>query len=120
MIFNHIRRLKDEGKKVGIIRPNIIRPFPTEAVKNAIKGAKNLIIAERADTPGVENSYLSGDIKSIIHNSRMDINTQTLIYGLYNTLLLLILSFRFYLYVQFLFLLVVQCYSHHIYLTNLI
>ncbi len=77
-----VDKLRAEGKKVGIIRPNIIRPFPSEAIKNSIKGAKNLIIAERADNPGVESSYLSGDIKSMIQFNKIDINTQTLIYGL--------------------------------------
>ncbi len=74
--------LRAQGKKVGIVKPNILRPFPKDAIMNAIKDAKRLLIAERADNPGSESSYLSGDINSLIHNNKMNVETQTLIYGL--------------------------------------
>ncbi len=77
-----VDKLRAEGKKVGLIKPNILRPFPSDAIKDAIKDAKNLLIAERADNPGSESSYLSGDINSIIHNNNLNVNSQTLIYGL--------------------------------------
>ncbi len=77
-----IDKLRSEGKKVGLIKPNIIRPFPAEAIKDAIKDTKRLLIAERADNPGSESSYLSGDINSIILSNNLDVQTQTMIYGL--------------------------------------
>ncbi len=79
---NAIDELRAQGKKVGLVRPNILRPFPKKAIMDAIKDAKNLLIAERADNPGSESSYLSGDINSLIHNNKMNVETQTLIYGL--------------------------------------
>lgn len=77
-----VDKLRSEGKKVGIIRPNIIRPFPLEDILEALKGVDKLIIAERADTPGSDSSYLSSDINTGILNSDLNVKTETLIYGL--------------------------------------
>ncbi len=77
-----VDKLRAEGKKVGLIKPNILRPFPAEAIKDAIKDAKNLLIAERADNPGSNSSYLSGDINQIIHSNELNVKSQTMIYGL--------------------------------------
>lgn len=41
-------QLRSEGKKVGFFRPITLRPFPDEQLKNAIKNAKKLFIAESA------------------------------------------------------------------------
>ncbi len=79
---NTVDKMRKEGKKVKIIKPNIIRPFPTNHVKEALEGVKRLIIAERNDTPGSENGNLAGDINGIILRNKMDIESKSLIYGL--------------------------------------
>lgn len=77
-----IDKMRAEGKKVGLIKPNIIRPFPVKEIKEALGGVKKLIIGERADVAGNGNSYLYGDILTIIHENKMNIKTHNLIYGL--------------------------------------
>ncbi len=79
---NAVKQLHAEGKKVKLIKPNIIRPFPTEQVAAALKGVKRLIVAERCDTPGSENGNLSSDINGIIIRNKLAIESKTLIYGL--------------------------------------
>lgn len=41
-------QLRAAGKKVGYFRPITLRPFPGEQLKQAIKGAKKVIVAESA------------------------------------------------------------------------
>ncbi len=41
-------QLRQEGKKVGFFRPITLRPFPGEQLRQAIKQAKQLLIAESA------------------------------------------------------------------------
>lgn len=77
-----VDKLKSEGKKVKIIKPNIIRPFPTNQIKDALKGVERLIIAERNDTPGSQNGNLAGDINGIILRNKLEIESKSLIYGL--------------------------------------
>ncbi len=79
---NAVDQMRAEGKKVKVIKPNIIRPFPTNQIKEALNGVKRLIIAERNDTPGSENGNLAGDINGIILRNKMDIESKSLIYGL--------------------------------------
>jgi pyruvate ferredoxin oxidoreductase alpha subunit len=79
---NAVKTLNSKGKKVGVIRPNIIRPFPIEDIMESLKGVKQLIIAERADNPGSTSSFLTGDLVSAIQNQHSDIKVQTMIYGL--------------------------------------
>lgn len=78
-----IDKLNGEGKKVKLIKPNIIRPFPIEQIMKELQGVSKLIIGERADVSGTDSSYLSGDINSRLNNlPDMNINTKTMIYGL--------------------------------------
>ncbi len=79
---NTVDQMRKDGMKVKIIKPNIIRPFPTNQVKEALIGVKRLIVAERNDTPGSENGNLAGDINGIILRNKMDIESKSLIYGL--------------------------------------
>ncbi|MCE5284863.1 MAG: ferredoxin oxidoreductase [Pelosinus sp.] len=42
------QQLRAEGKKVGFFRPITLRPFPGKELKEAIKNAKKLLVAESA------------------------------------------------------------------------
>lgn len=77
-----VEKLNAEGHKIGVIKPNILRPFPSDLIAEQLKGVKRLIIAERADNPGTEGSYISGDIMAAISKHKLDIEVQTLIFGL--------------------------------------
>lgn len=41
-------QLRAEGKKIGYFRPITVRPFPEKQLRDAIKGAKKLLVAESA------------------------------------------------------------------------
>jgi pyruvate ferredoxin oxidoreductase alpha subunit len=43
-----IDKMRDAGKKVGLVRIRLFRPFPTEELVAAIKGAKTVIVIDRA------------------------------------------------------------------------
>ncbi len=44
-----VREAQAEGLKVGYFRPVTLRPFPTEALVKALKGAKRLLLVESAE-----------------------------------------------------------------------
>lgn len=77
-----VDRMRAQGQKVGLVRPNIIRPFPHDALYDAIKHANALVIAERADSPGAEGGNLSHDIKTTLQDRKSTMPTVTRIYGL--------------------------------------
>ena len=42
------RQLRAEGKKVGVVRPRVYRPFPEEQIVEACKGAKAVAVLDRS------------------------------------------------------------------------
>ena len=75
--------LRAEGIRAGVISPNVIRPFPAEQLREALRGVKALLIGERADSYGAHGGTLGHEIKSALKD---DPENRTLcldrIYGL--------------------------------------
>lgn len=58
--------LRAKGIKAGLVRPNIIRPFPTEQLRQALRNVKALLVGERADSYGAEGGNLTHEIRSAL------------------------------------------------------
>lgn len=58
--------LRARGIKAGLIRPNIIRPFPAEQLRTALRNVKALLVGERADSYGAEGGNLTHEIRSAL------------------------------------------------------
>ncbi|HLT57948.1 MAG TPA: thiamine pyrophosphate-dependent enzyme [Limnochordales bacterium] len=76
-------RLRQEGLKVGVISPNILRPFPAEEIRKACRNLKALLIGERGDSYGSGGGPLTHEVKAALKD---DPGNKTLvmtrIYGL--------------------------------------
>jgi pyruvate ferredoxin oxidoreductase alpha subunit len=58
------------GRKVGLVRIRLYRPFPKEEFLGAIKGAKQLAVMDRALAfSGMETGPLATEIKSVLYDS---------------------------------------------------
>ena len=42
-----VRRMREQGKKVGFVRIKFFRPFAVEEVQNALRGAKGIAVIDR-------------------------------------------------------------------------
>ena len=75
--------LRDEGRKVGVLSPNVMRPFPSEEFRRALKGVKAATIGDRADSYGAGGGNLSLEVRASLQLDR-DNDTVVLsrIYGL--------------------------------------
>ncbi|MBE0429499.1 MAG: pyruvate synthase [Thermoleophilia bacterium] len=60
--------LRREGEKVGVISPNVIRPFPVAEMQAAAGGLESLVIAERADSYGGNGGSMTFEIKAALHD----------------------------------------------------
>jgi pyruvate ferredoxin oxidoreductase alpha subunit len=58
--------LRKKGKKVGLIRPNVIRPFPLEEIRQALKKVKGLVVADRQDNYGAYGGAMTLEIKAAL------------------------------------------------------
>ncbi|HQU13319.1 MAG TPA: thiamine pyrophosphate-dependent enzyme, partial [Thermodesulfobacteriota bacterium] len=58
--------LRKEGLKVGLIRPNVIRPFPVEEVRALLKNVKGLVVADRQDNFGAWGGAMAIEVKAAL------------------------------------------------------
>ncbi|MBM7541910.1 transketolase C-terminal domain-containing protein [Amphibacillus cookii] len=76
-------QLRTQGIKAGVISPNIIRPFPAEAIRKALKKVSILLIGERADSYGAHGPNLTHEVKSAVQEDQQN-NTRIIsrVFGL--------------------------------------
>ncbi len=71
-----IKRLRDEGKKVGLLKIRMFRPFPTEAVREVLKGCHKAVVVDRNFSWG-KSGIFAGEIRGVMANT----SETPLIYG---------------------------------------
>lgn len=71
-----VDRLRAKGIKAGVVSPNIIRPFPAEDLRQALKNVKAVLVGERADSFGANGANLTHELKSALQE---DVENNTLV-----------------------------------------
>ncbi len=74
-----IDELRDDGVSIGSVALKTFRPFPFAAVREALSGAKRVVVLERALAPGV-GGIVVADVGSAL--AGLDIPLHTVIAGL--------------------------------------
>jgi pyruvate ferredoxin oxidoreductase alpha subunit len=62
-----IDKMREKGRKVGLLRLRLWRPFPFEEIRQAVKGTEVLIVLDRALSFGAMGP-VSSEIKSALYN----------------------------------------------------
>jgi len=76
------KSMRAQGKKVGVIKPWVYRPFPTEQILKAIKNVKALAVLDRACSIGAPYGPLCSDIAATLYKEDVKLNVFNVIYGL--------------------------------------
>ena len=78
-----VDQLRAEGHKVGIVSPNVLRPFPTDEIRRIFKNVRAAVVGDRGDSYGAEGGNLSLEIRAAL---QQDPDNSTLVmsrvYGL--------------------------------------
>jgi pyruvate ferredoxin oxidoreductase alpha subunit len=61
-----VDKMRENGKKVGLFRIRLWRPFPYEELRQVVKGAKNLIVLDRALSLG-QGGPVATEIKAALY-----------------------------------------------------
>ncbi len=76
-------RLRTQGVRAGVVSPNVIRPFPADAIRAALRGVRAVVLGERSGAYGAHGANLSHEVKSALKD---DPDNRTLclsrVYGL--------------------------------------
>ncbi len=62
-----IRKLRKEGKKIGLIKIRLFRPFPYEEIRNLLSGIDKVGVIDRNLSPGMGGIFYQ-EIKSVMYN----------------------------------------------------
>jgi pyruvate ferredoxin oxidoreductase alpha subunit len=76
-------RLCARQEKLRLLRPNLLRPFPTEELQLATRGLRALVIGERSDTPGSSGGPLSHEVRSALFSDHhCEVTAVSRVFGL--------------------------------------
>jgi pyruvate ferredoxin oxidoreductase alpha subunit len=65
-----VDEMRKKGTSVGLVKLRLWRPLPIEELRAAIKGAKTLIVMDRAISFGGAGGPVATDIKSYLFHDR--------------------------------------------------
>lgn len=77
-----VDKLREEGKKVGVITTNILRPWISEEISDKCSGAKIIVVGDRQDSYGAGGGNITIELKASLKDCNSNINVITRIYGL--------------------------------------
>ena len=77
-----VDKLRKEGKKVGLIKPRLFRPFPYEEIAKALEGKKAVAVMDRSDSFGAQGGPIFLEISTALFNSSKKPKLFSYIFGL--------------------------------------
>lgn len=81
LVRETVDRLREQGKKVGLLRIRYMRPFPNEEIAEAVKNAKAAAVLEKDISFGNEGTVYT-NVNSALHKSNVNVPTSNYIGGL--------------------------------------
>jgi pyruvate ferredoxin oxidoreductase alpha subunit len=76
------RHLRADGKKVGVVKVRVWRPFPYADLAAALKGMKAVAVLDRAESFGAEGGPLYLEVRSALYDLETRVPVVGYIYGL--------------------------------------
>ncbi len=76
------RQMRAQGKKVGVVRPRIFRPFPAAQIAEACKGAKAIGVIDRSDSFGSPHAPLALEVRAALYEAGLQVPVSDFIAGL--------------------------------------
>jgi len=77
-----IDELRSEGKKIGLIKPRVFRPFPHQKIAEALKKMKAVAVLDRSSSPGAFGAPLFTEIRSALYDYQERPQIVNYVYGL--------------------------------------
>ena len=77
-----VDELRKQGKKVGVLKLRVFRPFPAEEIAKALKGCKAVAILDRCESYNGNNGPLGQEVMAGLFREKVMIEAVNYIYGL--------------------------------------
>ena len=77
-----VDKLRENGKKVGIVTLHMLRPFPAEELCKLCSHAERILVADRQDSYGAGGGNLSLEVRAAMQKYHGRAMIKSLVYGL--------------------------------------
>ena len=77
-----IDELRDEGKRIGLLKPRVFRPFPHQKIAEALQRMKAIAVLDRNSSPGAFGAPLFTEIRSALYDYDQHPKIVNYVYGL--------------------------------------
>jgi pyruvate ferredoxin oxidoreductase alpha subunit len=77
-----VDKLREQGKKVGLVKLRLWRPLPTEELIKTLSGAKDLVILDRSVSVGGASAPVTSEIRSLMYHEPQRPKIHCMIAGL--------------------------------------
>ena len=77
-----IDKLREKGEKVGMLKIRLFRPFPADAIAEALKNVKAVAVMDRAEGYTNQGGPLGADVMSALFRARSSALAVNIVYGL--------------------------------------
>lgn len=77
-----VDELREQGKKVGVLKLRVFRPFPAEEIAKALKNCKAVAIMDRCESYNGNGGPLGSEVSAGLFRSKVMIEAVNYIYGL--------------------------------------
>ena len=81
-IKDAIDQLREEGKKVGLLKIRVFRPFPGEEFAEALKHCKAVAIMDRSEGYNSVGGPVGAEVTAAMYRAKCQAETVNIIYGL--------------------------------------
>ncbi|MCI5937252.1 MAG: pyruvate ferredoxin oxidoreductase [Eubacterium sp.] len=77
-----VDHLREKGKKVGVLKLRVFRPFPAEEIAQALKNCKAVAIMDRCESYNGNGGPLGSEVPAALFQNKVMIEAVNYIYGL--------------------------------------
>ena len=77
-----VDELREEGKKVGVLKLRVFRPFPAEEIAEALRNCRAVAILDRCESYNGNGGPLGAEVMAGLYRKKIYISATNYIYGL--------------------------------------
>lgn len=77
-----VDELREQGKRVGVLKLRVFRPFPAEEIAQALRNCKAVAIMDRCESYNGNGGPLGSEVTAALFREKIMIETVNYIYGL--------------------------------------
>ncbi|MDR1775325.1 MAG: pyruvate ferredoxin oxidoreductase [Actinomycetes bacterium] len=77
-----VRRLREQGQRVGVVKVRTYRPFPAADLAAAVSGARAIAVLDRAESFGAPAGPLALDTLAALYGAGIQVPVRSYLYGL--------------------------------------